>query len=159
MGTICEHEFEKEDPRNKGYSLTEYDLHARLNMTIRKNLKDNRYEIINLNRRQVAYSFSRIEDVVRMANELEGGENTEVKCGIGCPNRKMKPEDRYQLNWETTEAMIQFGGKFVKNLGKLWRLGDLENQRKIENTFREYWRRYQGFAIDEGKKDKRWYDK
>jgi len=43
MPAICEHEFEREDPNNPGYSMTEYDLYARLGMTLRKNLKFNEF--------------------------------------------------------------------------------------------------------------------
>ena len=84
MGTICEHEFEREDPKNPGYSRIEYDLYAKLNLTIRKNLKTNRYEIVKITTKAVQYSSS-IEGVVRMANQLEGEENTTIECGIGCP--------------------------------------------------------------------------
>lgn len=85
MGTICEHEFEGENPKNPGYSMTEYDLYARLGMTIRKNLRLNVYEIINIETKEVLYSFKDISRVVEKANQLEGVDNTKVKCGVGCP--------------------------------------------------------------------------
>ena len=46
MSAICEHEFEQEDANNAGCSITEFDLVARLNMSLRKNLKEGVYEIV-----------------------------------------------------------------------------------------------------------------
>ena len=88
MGTICEHEFELEDPKNEGYSLLEYDLYARLDMTIRKNLKRNVYEIVGIKDKDVRYSSPEIQTIVRIANKLEGAKNTEIKCGVGCERFK-----------------------------------------------------------------------
>lgn len=92
MATICEHEFEREDPKKPGYSLVEYDLYSRLGMTIRKNLQVGRFEIVSLNNGEVLYSYSDLQGVVRCANSLEDGRNTVIRCGLGCPlQRAVKP--------------------------------------------------------------------
>jgi hypothetical protein len=85
MGYVCEHEFEQPDPDNPDYSLVEYDLYAQLGLTIRKNLKDNVYEIVKIKSKEVVFSSPSLEDVVKRANELEGAENTIIKCGRYCP--------------------------------------------------------------------------
>lgn len=90
MGYVCEHEFNREDPKNPGYSMLEYDLYARLNMTLRKNLKTNKYEIVKISTKQVVYSYRDLKDIVRMANQLEGAENTVIRCHSSCPNNRRK---------------------------------------------------------------------
>lgn len=90
MGIICEHEFEQEDPKNKGYSMTEYDLYAKLNLTIRKNLAAKEYEIVNISTKEVKFSSSSIHDAAREANRLEGAENTKVECGSLCPEYRKR---------------------------------------------------------------------
>jgi hypothetical protein len=83
MSLICEHEFEQEDPMNKGYSLTEYDLYARLGLAIRKNLKTGKFEIIRIRTNEVTHTGS-LSHVVRIANRLEGAENTKIGCSSLC---------------------------------------------------------------------------
>lgn len=78
MPGIRESDFDKEDPKNPGYSQMEYDLYARLGMTIRKNLKENRFEIVKIKTKEVQYSYSSIHDIVRIANQLENKDNTRV---------------------------------------------------------------------------------
>jgi len=84
MGSICEHTFEVEDNKNPGYSLVEYDLYAKLGLTIRKNLKTNEYEIIKIKTKEVQHRSKDIYEIVRIANELEGQENTKVECDFLC---------------------------------------------------------------------------
>lgn len=89
MGRICEHEFELPDPENPDYSHVEYDLYARLGLTIRKNLKQNIYEIVTIRRpRNVHYTSSDLHEIVLIANRLEGETNTVIECGVLCPARK-----------------------------------------------------------------------
>ena len=88
MGTVCEHEFEQEDPRNEGYSMTEYDLYARLGLTIRKNLRKDIYEIVGIKDKEVRYSSLDLKTIVRIANKLESVKNTEIKCGVGSTEKK-----------------------------------------------------------------------
>lgn len=88
MGTVCEHEFEQGDPKNEGYSMTEYDLYARLNLTIRKNSKRNVYEIVGIKDKEVRYSSPDLKTIVGIANKLEGANNTKIECGVGCPKEK-----------------------------------------------------------------------
>ena len=50
------------------------------------------------------------------------------------------------------EAMIKYGGFFVKSLGKVLQQADHINQQKIKNTWPEYWRKYKKFSEgEEGK--------
>ena len=46
-----------------------------------------------------------------------------------------------------TEAMIRMGSSFVKTLGELYRLGDLDNQHKLKEAFPEYWNTYTEHAM------------
>lgn len=87
MSHICEHEFEQEDPdpQNSGYSVTEFDLAVRLNMSLRKNLTEGVYEIVSLGTGIVQHSYRSLEDAVRKANELEGAEHIKLQCGPFCP--------------------------------------------------------------------------
>jgi hypothetical protein len=101
---ICEHRFEDEDPHHKGYSMLEWDLYADLNLTIRKNLKDNKYELVRISdnpmRRQkkgeVVYSLPTLKAAVDRANALEAEltpeykENTKICCGYHCPAAKTR---------------------------------------------------------------------
>lgn len=84
MGEVCEHKFEQRDPANPDYSMVEYDLHARLGLTLRKNLKTGKYEIAKISSRQKVYEGT-LSEMVGKANELEGGNNTKIGCGIWCP--------------------------------------------------------------------------
>ena len=43
-------------------------------------------------------------------------------------------------------AMIDTGGSFVQTLGKLFRLGDGENKRRLKEAFPEYWGKYADIA-------------
>jgi len=89
MGNICEHTFEKEDPKNPGYSLVEYDLYAKTGLTIRKNLNTDEYEIVTIGEpREVRYRYKDIHDIARVANEIEEAENTTVGCGVLCPEKR-----------------------------------------------------------------------
>lgn len=86
MPGIRESDFDKEDPKNPGYSQMEYDLYARLDMTIRKNLKENRFEIIKIKTKEVQYSNPRLQGIIKIANDLEGEENTWIKDEPGSPD-------------------------------------------------------------------------
>jgi len=88
VSNICPHDFEQEDPRNPGYSLTEFDLAARLGLTIRKNFKAGTYEIVAIATGIVHYSYGTLEEVVHAANELERANYIEVNCGPLCPARR-----------------------------------------------------------------------
>ncbi len=86
MGNICEHQFEAPDNKEKDYSMTEYDLYARLRMSIRKNLKTGDFEIFRLDSKSVVFKGD-LFSVVQEANRLEGAENTSIKCGSLCPKK------------------------------------------------------------------------
>lgn len=52
----------------------------------------------------------------------------------------------YNDEFWTIEAMIQYGGGFVCNLGRLYRLADSDNQQRLKNAFPEYFTKYSGLA-------------
>jgi len=85
MGTVCEHQFERPDKDNPKYSDLEYDLYARLGLSIRKNLETGNYELFTIKTGIAQFSYPKLQDAVDKANELEGGKNTEIKCGSFCP--------------------------------------------------------------------------
>lgn len=85
MGNICEHELEQEDPKRKEYSFIEYDLYAKTGLSLRKNIKDNKYEIFSIKTGEAKYSFDTLQGAVDKANQLEGGKHTKVECGWMCP--------------------------------------------------------------------------
>ena len=73
---LCKHDFEEQDPHNPGFSLTEYDLAAKLDMTIRKDIHSGLYQIVSISKlpdgcRAFVYESKSLEDVVEKANELE----------------------------------------------------------------------------------------
>ena len=80
MPAVCEHEFEHEDPNNPGYSMTEYDLYAKLGLTLRRNLRFNEYELVSIKYNVVHYAFKTLQEAVAKANEIEGAANTWVEC-------------------------------------------------------------------------------
>ena len=45
-----------------------------------------------------------------------------------------------------TEAMIEYGGDFVKRLAMLYRVGDPDNRARIKAAFPEYWEKYRLMA-------------
>ena len=86
MPAVCEHEFMQEDPNNPGFSMTEYDLYAKLGMTLRKNLKFNEYELAKISTGVTQFGFKTLQEAVAKANELEGTANTWVECiPMSCP--------------------------------------------------------------------------
>ena len=87
MATICEHEFERSDPKDLRYSMDEFDLAARLGMTIRKDLKLNEFQICRIKDKLVVYRGS-LPWIVKMANELERENYIKLECGLGCPERR-----------------------------------------------------------------------
>lgn len=87
MSYICEHEFEQEDPNNEGYSITEFDLVVRLNMSLRKNLRQGVYEIVGLDTGDVLYAYERLADAASKANEIEGTDFIKLPCSPFCPRK------------------------------------------------------------------------
>ncbi|MEM3858733.1 MAG: hypothetical protein QW478_04930 [Candidatus Micrarchaeaceae archaeon] len=85
---LCEHEFEERDPHNTNYSLLEYDLVARLNLSLRKNFKENTYELFKIDTGKVIRSFKTLEDAADYANYLENNNSIVVGCGYLCPKRR-----------------------------------------------------------------------
>lgn len=79
MGGIKELYFVNEDPKNPGYSMTEYDLYAKLGLTLRKNITRDVYEIIGIKSREVHSTFPDLQSAVDMCNQLEGEDNTWIE--------------------------------------------------------------------------------
>jgi hypothetical protein len=52
-----------------------------------------------------------------------------------------KPTD-----YEVVAAMERWGGHFVKCLASAYKYADSENQKKIRETWPEYWEKYTKFA-------------
>ena len=48
------------------------------------------------------------------------------------------------------EAMIKYGGSFVKALGQALLLADIHNVRRIKSAFKEYWEEYKKWAKKDG---------
>jgi hypothetical protein len=92
MGTICEEEFNRPDPNSPAHSMMEYDLYARLNMSIRKNLRNGKFEIFDLWTGDVPFTGT-LEQVVKEAIRLEGSENTVIIID----RRQLKPGDLHGL--------------------------------------------------------------
>ena len=84
MGGICEHAFLRKDPKNPDYSMTEYDLYAKTGLTLRKNLKHNRYEIVKIKSREVEHSTPDLQAAVDKCNDVEGYPNTKIECAVLC---------------------------------------------------------------------------
>jgi len=88
MSKICIHEFEQRDSENPDYSQTEYDLYAKLDMSIRKNHVIGNFEISRISSGKKVYEGS-LEQMVAIANNLEGEENTEIGCdNLICKNKR-----------------------------------------------------------------------
>lgn len=78
MGLLTEEMFETRDKLKPGYSSIEYDLYARLGLTLVKNHDLNRYEIITISSREVKHHGT-LREMANKANELEGKNNTTVE--------------------------------------------------------------------------------
>jgi hypothetical protein len=49
-------------------------------------------------------------------------------------------------DYDISNAMIAYGGSFVQQLGKLFRLADDDNQARIKAAWPEYWKNYEELA-------------
>jgi len=78
MGIINPKHYDWADSKDTRYSFVNYDLYAKLGLSIRKNLAENKWEIFVIKTGQKKYSGS-LEYIVETANELEGAENTSIK--------------------------------------------------------------------------------
>ncbi len=68
---LTENEFNKPDPQNTDYSLVEYDLAARLGLSLRKNLKENVFEIFRIRDKEIVKSFSSFSEAINECNRYE----------------------------------------------------------------------------------------
>jgi hypothetical protein len=55
-------------------------------------------------------------------------------------------DEREVTDWDTTEAMIVYGGAFLSRLGRLWRVADESNRAILETAFKDYFDRYRELA-------------
>lgn len=49
-------------------------------------------------------------------------------------------------DYEITDAMIVYGGGFVRGLAHLFTLADPQNQERLKNAFPDYWQQYADLA-------------
>ena len=68
---LSEKEFNKPDPRNPDYSLVQYDLAVRLGLSLRKNLKENKFEIFNMKTGEIRKTFYTFSEAVKECNLYE----------------------------------------------------------------------------------------
>lgn len=80
MGRICEHELKRG---------IEYDLYARLNMTIAWHNRTREFVIKNIDDNQIINRSKKLNEIVDIANELEGNINTVVGCSPLCSKRRV----------------------------------------------------------------------
>ena len=66
--------------------MAEFDLRARLNKTIRKDLRNNRYEILDLGTKQVTHASPTLKEIVRLANGL--GDRIKIECDALCASKR-----------------------------------------------------------------------
>ena len=78
--------------------------------------------------------------VMQVALELYMTEHRERETPL--IDGEISSEERFERMWWTSEAMIRQGGSFVKVLGKLYRKGDLANQRRLQRSFEVYFKDY-----------------
>jgi len=94
MIKICECLFEEEDMHNIGYSLEEFDLGSNSNMSIRKNLRTNMYEIFHIKTGKTREAFETLEAVVNAANKFGGKNALKIEHGsLNCKLRFAEPTD------------------------------------------------------------------
>lgn len=55
--------------------------------------------------------------------------------------------------YEILEEMTVYGGSFVKQLALLYRMADASNKKKLEETFRDYFVKYDDMASTRIMKD------
>jgi len=84
MARVCVHLFAEEDPRNKGYSLVEYDLKSITGLTLRKNHKRDKYELMKIREQEVVETFFTLSDAVARINQIEGKDYTFIRCEEKC---------------------------------------------------------------------------
>jgi hypothetical protein len=71
-----------------------------------------------------------------------------------------KQEKRTMADFEVVQAMLETGGDFVKQLGRLWMAADAYNREKIREGWDEVWRSYSNFAeILKQERGERWWEK
>lgn len=72
MARIKESDFTTPDPNDPRQSMTEFDLAARLGLTIHKRYAANLYCITGIKDRKVHYASRSLQRLVDIANDLEG---------------------------------------------------------------------------------------
>jgi len=76
------------------------------------------------------------------------------KFKVKIKNNNMNDRDQRLRDYWTLQAMLKFGGGFVKCLAKATEHADPINLSKIKATWPEYWAEYEekGRKLEEGKK-------
>lgn len=78
---ICEHMFSEPDLANPGYSQINFDLLARLNLTVRRNLRTKNFEIVRIPSGEVVFTSPGLPGIVEKAREM--GDPVEAGCALG----------------------------------------------------------------------------
>jgi hypothetical protein len=47
---------------------------------------------------------------------------------------------------DVLDAMVNYGGGFVRELARAWRLADGQNNARLKEAFPHYWEQYREFA-------------
>lgn len=58
----------------------------------------------------------------------------------------MTYEEEHDEMIDVTEAMLKWGGGFVKALAQAMRIADDDNLKKLKDAFPEYWKQYKEMA-------------
>lgn len=114
---ICQYCFEEKDPTNPYFSLTEIDLAAKHNCTIRKNFAIAKYEIVKISdiewkhekKGQMVGSADTLQEIVSMANCLEAYDEPALVPVELCDSCKRRKRDKFgDMNHDLIDI---FGGE------------------------------------------------
>lgn len=87
------------------------------------------------------------EELTAAQGEPHGGEGPQNAASTTHePERQMSNALPELSDHQITQAMKDYGGGFVKQLGQLYRLADDLNKAKIKECWSEYWQTYSEMA-------------
>lgn len=119
-----------------------------MRMTVVKDVQD-AYDVAKRECTDHEAAFKRLEDALAAPERLRTARDTPPE-----------QDARYRCKQsEILEAMHRYGGGFVQQLARLFQSADRENRKKLEATFRDYFKQYDDLAAlpsppsreDEGK--------
>lgn len=86
---LCDHMFARPDEATPGYSKTQFDTLAKLNLTVRRNLKTKNYEIVSLTTGEVEFTSPGLYGISEKLRSL--GDQVSLGCD---PNSTLCAEGR-----------------------------------------------------------------